>query len=294
MGAGGLSELASSVGRASGLSGKSVSSMLTLLAPVLFGVLKRAKRMAGPGRFDIADLLARQRTHIGSAGEETYAGSRFGATRDRVAETYTTTEPEHKTSKAAWILPLALLAGGLWLLSNWVNRPRQVGFIPPSTVEAGREEKTTRPRTVLSLEQLKTKYNSVLREAEVQGVRISDLHEQNGKLVFKGTAPSQESASKVWSEIRRVNPAMDEISADIQVVQASPSATQSTLPDESSTRMPALSGDQTYTVQPGDTLRSISQHFYGNPKDYTRIFSANRNKIQNADLIEVGQELSIP
>ena len=55
-----------------------------------------------------------------------------------------------------------------------------------------------------------------------------------------------------------------------------------------------MTGSQMYTVKRGDTLASISKHFYGNSKDYTRILEANRGHIANKNLIEVGQKLTIP
>ena len=215
MGAGGLSELTSSVGRASGLSGKGASSIIAMLAPLVFGVLKRVKSMAGPGRFDVADLLAGQRANIAAAAPgETYAGPRVAASRDRAAGTYTEAERPHRRSHTwAWILPLALLIGGLWLLSNRTSRPGRA----PSAVQAGSEETTTRPRTARSLDELKMKYGSVLREAQAQGIRISDLRVQDGKLIIKGTAPSQEAANNVWNEIKRIDPPLDDISADLKV-----------------------------------------------------------------------------
>jgi nucleoid-associated protein YgaU len=57
---------------------------------------------------------------------------------------------------------------------------------------------------------------------------------------------------------------------------------------------PGTTDSQTYTVQPGDTLSSISKHFYGNVEDYTRILDANRSQIHDKDVIEIGQELLIP
>ena len=50
----------------------------------------------------------------------------------------------------------------------------------------------------------------------------------------------------------------------------------------------------TYTVKSGDTLWALSSRFYGNGALYTRIFDANRDKIQNPNLIYVGQVLTIP
>jgi nucleoid-associated protein YgaU len=51
---------------------------------------------------------------------------------------------------------------------------------------------------------------------------------------------------------------------------------------------------QTYTVQAGDTLSKISQHYFGNSHSYMKIFEANRDKLSDPDKIQVGQELTIP
>jgi nucleoid-associated protein YgaU len=51
---------------------------------------------------------------------------------------------------------------------------------------------------------------------------------------------------------------------------------------------------RTYTVQSGDTLSKISQEYYGNSHDYTKIFEANRDQLSNPDEIQVGQVLTIP
>ncbi len=53
-------------------------------------------------------------------------------------------------------------------------------------------------------------------------------------------------------------------------------------------------GEQTYTVQKGDTLSHISQQFYGKASRWNRIFEANRDQLDNPDLIKPGQVLKIP
>ncbi len=50
----------------------------------------------------------------------------------------------------------------------------------------------------------------------------------------------------------------------------------------------------TYLVQKGDTLFSISQKIYGDPKLYYKIFEANREQLPSYDRVEVGQILTIP
>lgn len=53
-------------------------------------------------------------------------------------------------------------------------------------------------------------------------------------------------------------------------------------------------GEQTYTVQKGDTLSHIAQEFYGKASKWRAIFDANRDQIENPDLIQPGQVLKIP
>lgn len=52
--------------------------------------------------------------------------------------------------------------------------------------------------------------------------------------------------------------------------------------------------DRFYVVSSGDSLAAISLSFYGNAQDYVRIFEANRDTLDRADLIRVGQSLLIP
>jgi nucleoid-associated protein YgaU len=51
---------------------------------------------------------------------------------------------------------------------------------------------------------------------------------------------------------------------------------------------------QTYVVQKGDTLYSISKRFYGSGRYWAKIDEANRGKYKNASAISVGTVLVIP
>jgi nucleoid-associated protein YgaU len=65
----------------------------------------------------------------------------------------------------------------------------------------------------------------------------------------------------------------------------------STRPDESA---PASAGGGSYTVKSGDTLSKIAQNEYGDAAQWKRIFDANRDKLNDPDLIQPGQQLTIP
>lgn len=51
---------------------------------------------------------------------------------------------------------------------------------------------------------------------------------------------------------------------------------------------------QTYTVEKGDTLSGISKTVYGSANHWKEIFEANRDQLDDPDLIQPGQVLNIP
>ena len=52
--------------------------------------------------------------------------------------------------------------------------------------------------------------------------------------------------------------------------------------------------EQTYTVERGDTLSHIAKRFYGKAGEWNTIFQANRDQLDDPDLIQPGQVLRIP
>jgi len=112
------------------------------------------------------------------------------------------------------------------------------------------------------------------------------VHVQDNNLFIRAIAPSEEAKNKFWDQIKLVNPNQDDITADISV--------------DASRAMGAAAGGgqgaggQTYEVKSGDTLSKISKQFYGDSDEYMRIFYANRDKLNDPDKIQVGQQLAIP
>ena len=51
---------------------------------------------------------------------------------------------------------------------------------------------------------------------------------------------------------------------------------------------------RTYTVVTGDSLSKIARKFYGDANRWREIFAANRDQLDNPDLIQPGQVLKIP
>jgi len=134
-------------------------------------------------------------------------------------------------------------------------------------------------------EQLKAKYQSVLNFMQSQGVQLQNLNMEGDKLFIRASAPSADVKNRVWDQIKLVDPAFADLTADIQA----PAATAAAAAAGGST-----SAVRTYTVQPGDSLSKISKQFYGDANKYMNIFEANKDKMSDPDKVKVGTELRIP
>jgi len=73
-----------------------------------------------------------------------------------------------------------------------------------------------------------------------------------------------------------------------------PKADFSDVESGSSSTASSAAGGRTYTVQKGDSLSKIAKREYGDAQQWRRIFEANRNLIENPDLIYPGQVLHLP
>ncbi|HEX4809513.1 MAG TPA: LysM peptidoglycan-binding domain-containing protein [Bryobacteraceae bacterium] len=135
------------------------------------------------------------------------------------------------------------------------------------------------------LEELKNKYQPVLDAIKQRGVVLSHLHVQDNKLFMQGAAPSQDIKNEIWNQIKAVDPQYSDLTADINVDTSLPQPTQPR----------SAPSEQTYTVQPGDSLWKISEHFYGKGHLFKSIISANPDKLKDEhSVIHPGDTLKIP
>jgi nucleoid-associated protein YgaU len=131
---------------------------------------------------------------------------------------------------------------------------------------------------------LQDKYQSLLDLANQLGISGLNVNEENGVLNIDGVAGSAEAKQQLWDEYGRLDP--DYRSGDLVMNISAPEASAS-----ASSGGGSSSGGSTYTVQSGDTLSKIGSH-YG--VSWQKIFEANRDKLDDADKIRPGQELTIP
>lgn len=121
---------------------------------------------------------------------------------------------------------------------------------------------------------LQQTYGDVLDTAKQLGVQLSEVKEDGGKLVLKGSAPYAFERDLVWDKIKTHANWQAETMVDLKV-----------------------SHEDAYgywTVKSGDTLSKIAQQLYRDPKLYPKIFELNRDQLKDPDKIQVGQRLKLP
>lgn len=132
------------------------------------------------------------------------------------------------------------------------------------------------------------KVKKVMEEVKGLGLGIRNLDAAlDGKSVtLSGEANDLDTKTRAMEEISRRLEDASNIINRIHVVKSAP---QPTSVAESNT--PEV---QIYEVRPGDTLGAIAQRIYGKASLYPKIFEANRDILDDPNLIKVGQKLKIP
>jgi nucleoid-associated protein YgaU len=126
------------------------------------------------------------------------------------------------------------------------------------------------------LEQLKSKYQSVIDLAKSRGVHLKNVHIENDKLLVRGDAPNAAIKDEVWDQIKKVDAKYADLTADIGI--------------DASLPVP----DKVHEVVAGETLGKIAKQYYGDASKYMKIFDANKDQLSDPDKIKVGQKLKIP
>jgi nucleoid-associated protein YgaU len=135
-------------------------------------------------------------------------------------------------------------------------------------------------------ERLKQKYQPAINLMQQLQVRLENINMEGNKLLIRGVAPSAEAKNKVWDQIKLIDASYSDLTCDLSVAQP---ATMT-----AGASMSGGQGQRRYTVKAGDTLSKISQQFYGDANQYTKIFNANRGVLRDPNTISPGQELVIP
>jgi nucleoid-associated protein YgaU len=115
---------------------------------------------------------------------------------------------------------------------------------------------------------------------QAKGKFDGSAQERDGKLHFTGTVKSEADKNEIWSAIKTIPTWREDVVADITVTGGGQGG--------------VAVATRTYTVKAGDTLSKIAKEHLGNANDYTKIFEANRDQLNDPDKIKPGQVLKIP
>jgi|SRR5215467_320180 len=126
---------------------------------------------------------------------------------------------------------------------------------------------------------LRDKYAYAIQTCK--GMFHGNAEERDGKLYFKGTVSSDAEKNKIWDAIKTIPDWQREVIADITVIAAPAGAG-------------AAGQMRTHTVQAGETLSKIAKDELGSAGAYMKIFEANKDQLQDPNMIKPGQVLRIP
>lgn len=131
------------------------------------------------------------------------------------------------------------------------------------------------------------KVNEAITQMKAMNLGVKHLGAQvSGKVVtLTGEAPSREIATMAMQKLdEMVSP--DNIINSIKIDKPAPAPEPEAVPEPPTERY--------HMVAAGDTLGHISKKYYGKAGEYMRIFEANRDILDDPNLIKVGQKLKIP
>lgn len=148
----------------------------------------------------------------------------------------------------------------------------------------------------------------VLARADVSRLNIGNLtlvlpnqRPNSAPIIFEDVAPDPEVPTVAVPPTLTPRPSVTALptrtatplptATDAPEASATPELTATAEPTATAQPAPAEGGQQRYTVQPGDTLRSIAEQFNVSVAD---LLAANDLTAEEADTIRPGQELIIP
>jgi len=139
------------------------------------------------------------------------------------------------------------------------------------------------------------KVDEAVTEMKAMNLGVRRLGAQvRGKVVtLTGEAPSREIATMAMQKLdEMVSP--DNIVNAIKIDKPAAAAAPAPAPTPAAEVDTDSPTERYHLVAAGDTLGHISQKYYGKASSYMKIFEANRDILDDPNLIKVGQKLKIP
>ena len=135
------------------------------------------------------------------------------------------------------------------------------------------------------------------------GVKHIDAKIEGKVVTLTGEVPSKDVKGRVVQEFNKLVETENTLN-QIRVAEKAPAPTPAAAPAPAAAAAkapaaapvaaPAAPKERIHEVVKGDTLSKIAKQYYGDANKYRKIFDANRDILDNPDLIKVGQKLRIP
>ena len=139
-----------------------------------------------------------------------------------------------------------------------------------------------------SLEEKASKALAKVKES-VSGVENLSTEVGDDTITLSGTADTMEAKTRAM-EVFCLHVGDANVVNTIRVKEEARPAASAPAPEPE----PAAPVERIHEVVPGDTLGAIAQKYYGKASLYMKIFEANRDILDDPNLIKVGQKLRIP
>ncbi|MCL4809730.1 MAG: LysM peptidoglycan-binding domain-containing protein [Thermoanaerobaculia bacterium] len=138
----------------------------------------------------------------------------------------------------------------------------------------------------------------------VKGLKSLDAVVERKVVTLTGEAENLEAKGKVMAEFNKMVETENTLNK-IRLATPPPTAAPAAVPAPAAAAVvaagapapvaaPAPSAARVHVVERGDTLGAIAKKYYGKAGLYPKIFEANRDILDNPDVIKPGQKLRIP
>lgn len=122
---------------------------------------------------------------------------------------------------------------------------------------------------------LTDKYSQALSKFDETNVSKDYVKTEGAQLKLRGKVETLRQKDLIWDSIKKAGgESPSDIEADIRVENSEYYAK--------------------HTVESGESLSKIANMYYGKPAEYTRIFEANRDILDDPNMIHPDQKLTIP
>lgn len=119
---------------------------------------------------------------------------------------------------------------------------------------------------------------------------------KEGKPMSEIRVATNQAVSEVKEKTTPVDTSFTKTPDPVEIATSVPTAPDQIVPNPAEVTLDPVTGKMIATVLPGESIFRLAQRVYGkeNGRKYLQIFSANKDKIKNINVVVEGQQLIMP